>query len=47
MQIYVKIEAQDIYFPMKQISLKNYLWIKIYDQNSEQMSFFNIIFKAI
>ena len=32
---------------MKQSSLKNSMWIKIYGQNSEQMSFFNIDFKAI
>ena len=32
---------------MKQTSLKNSLWIKIYDQNSEQMSIFSIVFKEI
>ena len=32
---------------MKQTSLKNSLWIKSYDQNSLQMSFFSINFKEI
>jgi len=32
---------------MKQTLLKISLWIKRYDQNSEQMLFFNIVFKAI
>ena len=44
---FVQIESQDVYFPMKQISLKNSLWIKSYSQISEKMLFFSIIFKAI
>ena len=32
---------------MKQTLLKKSLWIKNYGQNSEQMSFFIIVFKAI
>ena len=31
----VQIEAQDVYFLMKYTSLKNFLWIKSYGQNSE------------
>ena len=43
----VQIEALDVCFPMQNFNLKNYLWLKIYGQNSEQMSFFSIIFKEI
>ena len=46
-KIWVQIEAQHVYFPMKQISLKNSLRVKSYGQNSEQMSFFSIVFKMI
>ena len=45
--MYVQIEVQDVYFPMNQILLKHSLWIKSYGQNSEQWSFFSIIFKII
>ena len=45
--IFVQIEAQNVYFPMKQNSLKILLWIKDYGQNNEKMSFFSITFKAI
>ena len=34
-KICVQIDAQDVYIPMKQISLKNSLWIKSYVQNSK------------
>lgn len=43
----LKIESQDVYFPMEQTLLKHFLWFKNYDQNIEQMSLFKIVFKAI
>ena len=46
-KICIQIETQDVYFPMKQTSLKKYLWSQNYGQNSKQMSFFSIVFKAI
>ena len=46
-KICVQIKAQDIYFPIEKTALKNSFWFKIYGQNSEQMLFISIIFKAI
>ena len=46
-KIYVQIESQDVYFSMKQTLLKTSFRFKSYDENSEQRSFFSIIFKTI
>ena len=46
-KICIQIEAQDVYFPIKQTSLKKYLWSQSYGKNNKQMSFFSIVFKAI
>ena len=46
-KICIQIEAQNVYFPIKQTSLKKYLWSQSYGQNSKQMSFFSIVFKVI
>ena len=46
-KICIQIEAQDVYFPMKQTLLKKYLWSQSYGQNSKKMSFSSIVFKVI
>jgi len=45
--IFIQIDAVDVYFPMKQTTLKNSLWIKSYGKNNKQRSFFTNVFKAI
>ena len=45
-KICIQIEAQDVYFPMKQTLLKKYLWSQSYGQNSKKNVIFQYCFQS-